>query len=169
LELARSSLEHFLTTGAGFIYRDTWAISREEDGWSTAPDRNGAIPPVNPRGARIDGHDVDGIIVADMRRGSPRFHWPPDFTTYPRESLSGRVIQAAILSRLGIDAFGWGDEALGRAAVRFTALEAETGDDWYEADQAPMWILRRRYPSAGLHVGGPVVGRMIAGTDWTHP
>lgn len=169
LELARSSLEHFLTTGAGFIYRDTWAISRDEDGWSTAPDRSGAIPPVNPRGARIDGHDVDGIIVADMRRGSPRFQWPPDFTTYPREALSGRVIQAAILSRLGNDAFGWGDGALRRAAVRLTALEADTGDDWYEADQAPMWILRERYPSAGLHVDGPVVGRMIVGTDWTHP
>ena len=168
LELARSSLEHFLTTGAGFLYRDTWAISRDEDGWSSAPDRSGPIPPVNPRGARIDGHDVDGMIVADMRRGSSRFRWPPRFTTYPREALSGRVIQAAILSRLGIDAFDWGDEALRRAAVRLAALEADTGDDWYEADQAPMWILRQRYPSAGLQVDGPVVGRMIEGTDWTH-
>jgi hypothetical protein len=32
-----------------------------------------------------------------------------------------------------------------------------------------MWILRQRYPSAGLHVDGPVVGRMIVGTDWTQP
>jgi hypothetical protein len=31
-----------------------------------------------------------------------------------------------------------------------------------------MWILRQRYPSADLQVGGPVVGRMIVGTDWTH-
>jgi hypothetical protein len=168
LELARSSLEHFLTTGVGFIYRDTWAISRDEEGWSTVPDRSGPIPPVNPPGASIAGHDVDGIIVADMRRGSARFDWPPEFTTYPREALSGRVIQAAILSRLGIDAFGWGDEALRRIAVRLIALEAETGDDWYEADQAPMWILRQRYPAAGLEVDAPVVGRMITGTDWTH-
>jgi hypothetical protein len=169
LELARSSLERFLTSGAGFLYRESWAISRDEDGWSTVPDRSGTIPPVNPPGARIDGHDVDGIIVADMRRGSERFDWPPDFTTYPREALSGRVIQAEILDRLGTDPFGWGSEAMRRIAIRLIALEAETGDDWYEANQAPMWILRQRYPEADLTVEGPVVGRMIAGTDWTHP
>jgi hypothetical protein len=169
LELARSSLERFLTTGAGFLYRDTWSISRDERGWSTAPDRSGPIPPVNPPGALIEGHDVDGIVVADMRRGSERFRWPPDFTTYPREALSGRVIQAEIIHRLGSDPFTWGGEALRRIAVRLIALEAETGDDWYEADQAPMWILRERYPAADLEVGEPVVGRMIAGTDWTHP
>jgi len=163
------ALERFLTTGAGFLYRDTWAISRDEHGWSTAPDRSRPIPPVNPPGARIEGHDVDGIMVADMRRGSERFGWPPDFTTYPREALSGRVIQAEIIHRLGSDPFAWGDEALRRIAVRLIALEAETGDDWHEADQAPMWILRERYPAADLEVGEPVVGRMIAGTDWTHP
>lgn len=168
LELARSSLERFLTTGVGFVYRDAWAISREEKGWSTVPDRSGPIPPVNPSGASIEGHDVDGIIVADMRRGSTRFRWPPRFTTYPREALSGRVIQAVILRRLGVDAFGWGDDALRRVAVRLIALERETGDDWYEADHAPMWILRQRYPAAGLDVAAPVVGRMIMGTDWTH-
>jgi hypothetical protein len=169
LELARSSLERFLTTGEGFVYRDTWAISRDEDGWSTVPDRSGPIPPVNPLGARIEGHDVDGVVVADMRRGSERFRWKPRFTTYPREALSGRVIQAEILRRLGADPFGWGDQGLKRIAVRLIALEDETGKDWYEADQAPMWILRERYPSAGLEVIGPVVGRMIVGTDWTHP
>lgn len=169
LELARSSLERFLTSGAGFLYRESWAISRDEDGWSTAPDRSGPIPPVNPPGARIDGHDVDGIIVADMRRGSESFDWPPDLTTYPREALSGRVIQAEILDRLGAEPYGWGNEAMRRIAVRLVALEAETGDDWYEADQAPMWILRHRYRAAGLTVGAPVIGRMIAGTDWTHP
>lgn len=168
LELARSSLERFLTTGVGFIYRGAWAISRAENGWSTVPDRSGPIPPVNPSGARIEGHDVDGIIVADMRRGSSRFDWPPRFTTYPREALSGRVIQAELLSRFETDAFGWGNEALRRIAVRLIDLEAETGDDWYEADQAPMWILRRRYPAAALEVAAPVVGRMITGTDWTH-
>lgn len=169
LELARSSLERFLTTGEGFFYRDTWAISRDEDGWSTVPDRSGPIPPVNPPGAVIDGRDVDGMIVADMRRGSERFDWPPRFTTYPREALSGRVIQAEILRRFDIDAFKWGSEALRRATVRLVAVEAVTGDDWYEANQAPMWILRQRYPTAGFEVGGPVIGRMIAGTDWTHP
>jgi hypothetical protein len=169
LELARSSLERFLTTGDGFRYRDAWSISRDEDGWSIAPDRSGPIPPVNPPGARIEGHDVDGIVVADMRRGSARFRWPPRFTTYPREALAGRVIQAEILRRLGADSFGWGDEALRRIAVRLMDLELETGKDWYEADQAPMWILRERYPTAGLEVAEPVVGRMVVGTDWTHP
>ena len=168
LELARRSLERFLTTGEGFFYRETWAISRDERGWSTAADRSGPIPPVNPPGARIDGHDVDGVLVADMRRGSQHFEWPPDPTTYPREALSGRVIQAAILDRLGMDPFSWGDEGLRRAADRLVALEAETGDDWYEAEQAPMWIIRGRYPDAAFEADGPVVGRMIAGTDWTH-
>jgi len=169
LELARMSLERFLTTGEGFLYRDAWSISRDEDGWSTAADRSGPIPPVNPPGARIEGHDVDGIVVADMRRGSPQFRWPPRFTTYPREALAGRVIQAEILRRLGADSFGWGEEALGRIAARLVDLESETGKDWYEADQAPMWILRERYPSAGLEVAAPVVGRMVLGTDWTQP
>jgi hypothetical protein len=169
LELARASLERFMTSGEGFLYRDTWAISRDEDGWSSALDRSAPIPPVNPPGAVIEGRAVDGVIVADMRRGSVRFDWPPRFTTYPREALSGRVIQAEILGRFGIDAFDWGDEALRRAAVRLVALEAATGDDWYEADQAPMWILRERYPAADFEVAGPVVGRMIAATDWTHP
>lgn len=169
VDLARRSLERFLTTGVGFLYRETWAISREEDGWSTVLDRTGPIPPINPAGARIDGRDVDGIVVADMRRGSSRFDWPPGFTTYPRESLSGRVIQAEILHRLQMDPYAWGDAALERVAVRLVGLERETGDDWYEADQAPMWILRQRHPGAGLEVRGTPIGRMIAGTDWTHP
>lgn len=169
LDLARRSLERFLTTGDGFLYRETWAISRDEDGWSTVPDRSGPIPPVNPPGARIDGRDVDGVIVADMRRGSERFDWPPRFTSYPREALSGRVIQAEILHRLGMDPYAWGNDALLRATVRLVDLESTTDDDWYEAHQAPMWILRERYPAADLEVAGPVVGRMIAGTDWTHP
>lgn len=169
VELVRTSLERFLTTGVGFEYRDTWAITRDEGGWSTVPDRSGPIPPINPLGARIDGHDVDGIVVADMRRGSPRFRWPPDHTTYPREGLSGRVIQAEILHRLQMDPYAWGDRALERVAVRLIELERETGDDWYEADQAPMWILRQRLPAAGLEVSGAPIGRMIAGTDWTHP
>ena len=169
LELARTSLERFLTTGEGFLYRDTWKISRNEDGWSTAPDRSGPIPPVNPSGARIEGHDVDGIVVADMRRGSTRFHWPPRFTTYPREALCGRVIQAEILRRLGADPFSWGNDALRRIAARLVDLEDETGDDWYEADQAAMWVLRERYPATGFEVSAPVVGRMVGGTDWTHP
>jgi hypothetical protein len=32
-----------------------------------------------------------------------------------------------------------------------------------------MWVLRERYPTTGFEVSAPVVGRMVVGTDWTHP
>jgi hypothetical protein len=158
VEVQRSAdaLRHYLSDGVGFTWRDDRDLS-----WAKDP---AAPTPVNPPGSERDGHDISGIIVADMRRGGA-FRWPPTPTRYPREALVGRSIQAELLARAGYDAFDWGDRGLLRAAERLLALDA-LDPDWYEPTSNAYWLIGARL--GGLPLEEPAVGRTVAGVDWTH-
>lgn len=85
---------------------------------------------VNPAGATIQGHNVDGVLPDDQRR-SGGFTWPPPQENYTWEALQGVVAQARMLSRQGFDAFSWSDRAILRAVIWLheQASFPATGDD----------------------------------------
>ena len=75
---------------------------------------------------------LDGALPDDMRRGGS-FQWPPEYTQYPREALSGYVALAEILFRQGYDVYEWEDQALLRAARFLYDLEQQFPDEeWWE-------------------------------------
>ena len=157
-DVARSAdaLHAWLTTGEGYEYRSAWDLS-----WACDP----AHPtPVNPPCSR-DGHDLSGIVVADMRRGAG-YQWPPVLTHYPREALTGRTIQAELLARAGYATFSWGDRALVRIAQRLLVLD-RYDDGWYETRINAYWILDS-HAGGTLPASGPSNGRTVLGLDWTH-
>jgi Alginate lyase len=122
---------------------------------------------VNPTGARKQGHSIDGALPDDMRRGGS-FMWPPRYTQYPREALSGYVALAELLFRQGYDVYEWEDRALLRAASFLLDLEREFPDeDWWEPKVPAYWILNSRYGTS-LPVEDSGGGRNVGWTDWTH-
>jgi hypothetical protein len=122
---------------------------------------------VNPKGAEKEGHSIDGALPDDMRRGGS-FRWPPRYTQYPREALSGYVALAEILFRQGYDVYAWEDQALLRAARFLYELEQEFPDrDWWEPGVPAYWIINYRYGTS-FPVTGSGFGRNFGWTDWTH-
>ena len=69
---------------------------------------------VNPPGAMIQGHSVDGVLADDQRRAGP-FTWPPPKENYVYGALQGALMEAIILHRAGYDVWNWQDQALRRA------------------------------------------------------
>ena len=153
--VSAEAFRHFVSDGTGFEYREAWDMS-----WACDPARP---TPINPP-CRRDGHELGGIVTADMRRGDG-YRWPPAYTQYPRETIVGRAIQAELLARAGFPSFEWGDRALLRAAERLAALD-DLDDDWFEPEINAYWLIRHRL--GGLHVAEPASGRGVAGVDWTH-
>jgi hypothetical protein len=122
---------------------------------------------VNPKGAEKEGHSIDGALPDDMRRGG-EFTWPPKYTQYAREALTGYVALAEILYRQGYDVYEWEDRALLRAADFLWGLEQEFPDqDWWELGVPVYWIINYRY-GASFPVQGSEYGRNVGWTDWTH-
>lgn len=122
---------------------------------------------VNPKGSTKEGHSIDGALPDDMRRGGS-FQWPPEYTQYPREALSGYVALAEILFRQGYDVYEWEDQALLRAARFLYDLEQQFPDEeWWEPDVPVYWIINHRYGTS-LPVEGGGFGRNVGWTDWTH-
>jgi PKD repeat protein len=107
---------------SGFSYGDL--------SWQSDPSRPVGI---NPRGATIQGHDVDGVLPDDQRRGGG-FTWPPPKENYVWEALQGALAQAVILARNGYpDVWNWSDQALLRAVDWLHAecnYPAESDDTW---------------------------------------
>jgi alginate lyase len=128
--------------------------------------------PVNPAGARKDGHNVDGLLPAEHARCG-EFRWPPCYTVYPWGGLAGALVTAEILRRAGYaDVFEWQDRALLRAYRRLYALsgidpvwweEATTGDDSWQP-----WLVNHIYGSHLPAVTPTRPGRNMGWTDWTH-
>lgn len=106
---------------AGFSYGDL--------DWQSSPSSPVGI---NPRGATIDGHNVDGVLPDDLRRAGG-FTWPPPKENYVYEALQGALLQAELLSRAGYPAYQWGNNALARAFAwlnNVAAFPAEGDDSW---------------------------------------
>jgi hypothetical protein len=121
---------------------------------------------VNPLGALIQGHSVDGVLPDDQRR-SGGFSWPPPKANYVYGALQGVVVQAALLERGGYpDVWQWQDRALLRA---FKWLHEQAH---YPADgdnTCLPHVINRAY---GTTFPAPIPcapGKNIAFMDWTHP
>lgn len=119
---------------------------------------------INPAGSSHRGHSIDGVLPDDQRRGGP-FTWPPPRENYVYEALQGAVVQAALLSRAGYDAWEWGDRAILRAfrwLHEEASFPAEGDDTWLPH------IVNRVY---GADFPAPVPSRPGKGmgfADWTH-
>lgn len=126
---------------------------------------------INPKGSRIAGYNVDGVLPDDQRRGGS-FNWPPPRENYVYEGLQGVVVSAEMLYRAGYPAFEWSDRAILRA---MTWLHNTTFSDGkkYPAEGDDVWqiyIINKRYdtnfPTGPSSTTRP--GKMIGYTDWTH-
>jgi hypothetical protein len=131
--------------------------------------------PINPPGALVNGHNVDGVLVDDQRR-TGEFSWPPKYTYYSYGGLGGAVVQAGILRRYGFDAWQWGDRAL-RRAVEWMYYDRDRKAKWDTCDDANkryvLDLVDHAYESNFIERMGckpepSRPGRNIAWTSWTH-
>ncbi|HVD10503.1 MAG TPA: alginate lyase family protein [Gaiellaceae bacterium] len=123
---------------------------------------------VNPKGAKKGGHSIDGALPDDMRRGGP-FRWPPAYTQYAREALSGYVAMAELLDRQGYDVYGWSDRALLRATRFLWRLDrAFPNQNWWEPEVPIYWVVNYRYHSSFPVAVTTALGRNVGWTSWTH-
>jgi hypothetical protein len=119
---------------------------------------------INPRGALLAGHPVDGVLPDDERRAGG-FTWPPPKENYVYEALQGALAQAVILHRAGHDTWNWQDRALLRAFqwLHGTASFPATGDDTWQPH------LINYYYGASFPAAVPSSpGKNVGWTDWTH-
>jgi Alginate lyase len=138
--------------------------SENDLSWHADPSRPRGV---NPKGARKEGHSIDGALPDDMRRGG-EFAWPPEYTQYPREALSGYVALAEILYHQGYDVYEWEDRALLRACRFLFKREQEfPEEEWWEPGVPAYWIINDRYGTS-FPVAAAGFGRNFGWTDWTH-
>lgn len=137
---------------AGFEFGKDW--------WQADEDNPVAI---NPVGAVIDGHSVDGAQPEEMRRGG-KVKWPPKDTGYPWEALQGSLVQAEILSRAGYNTWQWEDQALLRAVKFLYEIEwVASGDDQWQ-----LWLINHVYGTDYEATTPARTGKNMGFTDWTH-
>ena len=119
---------------------------------------------INPVDAQKDGHNIDGVLPDDQRRGGP-FDWPPSQENYAYEALQGALVQAILLDRHGYDVWEWEDRALLRA---FEWLHEEAhfpaiGDDTWQPH-----VINHFYQTSFPSPTPSRPGKNIGWTDWTH-
>ena len=118
---------------------------------------------INPKGATIQGHDVDGALPDDMRRGGA-FAWPPKATGYPWEALQGATVAAQLLTRAGYPAFEWCDDALLRAVRFLYSIDwPVTGDDQWQP-----WLINYAYGTMFAASTNATPGKNMGFRQWTH-
>ncbi|MGE3314523.1 MAG: IPT/TIG domain-containing protein, partial [Planctomycetaceae bacterium] len=137
---------------AGFDYGDL--------SWQSDPNNPVGI---NPVGATIQGHDVDGVMPEELRRGAS-YRWPPVKTGYPWEGLQAAVVTAEILYRAGYDAWEWEDRALLRAVQWLYRNDFLPEGD----DQWTPWIIDARYGTSFATNANASPGKLMGWTAWTH-
>jgi hypothetical protein len=118
---------------------------------------------INPLGAMKNGHNLDGALPEEMRRGGPLV-WPPIKTGYAWEGLQGAMVQAEILHRAGYDAWEWEDQALLRAVKFLNGIGwyAEGDDEWL------LWLVDARYGTRLAKNPKARPGKNLGWTAWTH-
>jgi hypothetical protein len=137
---------------AGFTYRELW--------WQADPSKPVGI---NPPGATIKGHNVDGVLPDDQRRYGD-FRWPPPCGNYPHEALDGTLLTAEILSRAGYPAFGWSSNALLRAERWLQSIGcAPEGDNaWH------LPLIDARYGTSYWNGAPTRPGKNFGWSDWLY-
>jgi Alginate lyase len=120
---------------------------------------------INPPGARLDGHDVDGVLPDDQRRCCDRFTWPAPKENYVYEALQGALAAAVMLDRAGYDVWNWQERALLRAFRWLHGVNAfpAVGDDTWQP------YLVNYYYHTDFPTELPTrAGKNVGFTDWTH-
>ncbi len=119
---------------------------------------------INPKGAIKDGHNIDGVLPDDQRRGCT-FTWPPCKENYVWEALQGASVQALLLQRAGYPVFDWQDKALYRAVAWEYNINgfAPSGDDVFIP-----WIINKKYGTSFAVVSPVATGKNFSYTDWLY-
>lgn len=119
---------------------------------------------INPPGATIQGHNVDGVLPDDQRRGGS-FSWPPPKENYVYEALQGALVQCELLHRHGYPSYEWQDKAVLRAFtwLNITDNFLASGDDRWQP-----WIVNKRYGSTFPFSTSATYGKNMGWTSWTH-
>ena len=131
---------------AGFTYGDL--------AWQADPKNPVGV---NPKGAMLNGHSVDGALPDDMRRGGA-FAWPPKGTGYPWEALQGATVAAELLSRAGYPAWEWQDKALLRAVQFLYSVNwPAVGDDQWQP-----WLINAVYGTTFATSANATPGKNMA-------
>ncbi len=119
---------------------------------------------INPLGAMIDGHSVDGVLPDDQRR-SGGFVWPPPHEDYVYEALQGALVQAVILYRAGYDVWNWENAALQRAfewLYQHANFPAESEDRWQ------LYVINQYYHTNFAAPRPTRPGKNMGWTDWIY-
>jgi len=139
----------------GFVYGEL--------DWQYEPDRPLGI---NRQGATIEGHNVDGALPEEMRRGGT-FAWPlpPDPPTYyPWEAQQGLTAAMLVAFNAGIDlrpASDWAHRRSIEWLYGVAKWEAVSDDAWLVP------VINRLYDTKfAVPEGGP--GKNLGWTNWTH-
>ena len=159
----RADLERAARVFRGWLGdRTSYASFRFGDlSWQADPTRPVGV---NPAGATLAGHSVDGVLPDDQRRGGA-FSWPPPAENYVWGALQGAIAQAVLLHRAGYDAFAWEDRALLRAVVWLheqASFPAEGDDTWIP------WVVNHYYATSFPAPLPARSGKNLGFTDWTH-
>jgi hypothetical protein len=119
---------------------------------------------INPKGATIEGHDVDGVLPDDQRR-TGGFSWPAPKGEYPWEAMQGAVATATLLERNGYpDVWQWSDAAILRAWKWLTNVNDNPAD----GDDEFLYPLISRAYGVPWTPTAVKYGKSIGWTDWTH-
>ena len=153
---------------AAFVFRgwlgerDAWqAFSFGELWWQPEGSLRYGI---NPVGATIQGHSVDGVVADDQRRAG-QFRWPPPRENYVYEGLQGALTQALVLEQQGYDPWSWADQAILRAFIwlhEVADYPAEGDDTWMPH------VINHVYGTAFPAPSPSRPGKGMGFTDWTH-
>jgi len=162
----QSDLDHIAKVFKGYLGdRSSYAdFNYGTLDWQSDPSKPVGI---NPKGATLQGHNVDGVLPDDQRRWSSNgdFTWPPPKEPYVYEGLQGAIVLATILKNQGYNAPSWNDKALLRAYqwLKKEANYPAEGDDTF---QLP--LVDYHY-SAGFWNGSKTRhGKNMGWTGWTH-
>lgn len=134
--------------------------------WHADPDNSLGI---NPEGAIIDGHNVDGVLPDDFRRCG-EFRWPPCKTGYSWEGLQGVVVSAELLRRAGYPAWEWELQAVLRSVTWLynTTFDDGQNDPAVGDDRWQPWLIDYAYGTDFAAERATQPGKNMGFTDWTY-
>lgn len=116
---------------------------------------------INPVGGTKAGHNIDGVLPDDQRRGGS-FTWPPPCEGYVHEALQGALVAAQLLAFNGQPAFDWSNKALLRAYTWLYGHSCPaTGDDG-----GYPFIVNKAYGTAFKGTRPAPMGKNMGFLDW---
>ena len=136
-----------------FDYGDLW--------WQYDPDRPLGI---NPAGAAIEGHNVDGALPEELRRAGG-FTWPPGQTDYYWEAEQGITATIQVLENAGLKAKTWSDWAHLRSvkwAYDVAGWKPSGDDSWQPA------VINALYGTSYPVPSGASAGKNLGWAEFTH-